>query len=179
MLKPDEVKARAAKLQNQNWDFRTFLKGHADDDELDDQCLALHNELFSTYDCCQCNNCCRTYRIILCDTDVTRISAYLKISESDFYDKYLEAYDDDEDDDEGEGGDEQYVFAANPCAFLQEDGRCQIQSCKPDVCERYPHTNQPDRLSSMISMIEFAETCPVVFEIIERLKALYRFRSKS
>lgn len=172
MLKPNEVKAKAVKLEKQNWDFRTFLKWHADDEELDSQFLALHNELFASYDCCKCNNCCRAYRIILSIADVARISGYLGMSENAFYNEYLEP---DENDSEGN---EQFAFEAKPCVFLEKDGRCRIQDVKPSDCMGYPYTNQPDRLSRMIAVIEFSETCPVVFEILERLKKIYSFRKR-
>lgn len=35
MLQPDEVRAEARKRENENFKFRTYLKGHADEDELD------------------------------------------------------------------------------------------------------------------------------------------------
>ena len=62
MLKPTEVKAKAQKLEEQNYKFRTFLKNRADGDELDAQFLALHKKLFAGYDCCKCANCCKAYR---------------------------------------------------------------------------------------------------------------------
>lgn len=33
-IKPDDVKAEAKKKENENFKFRTFLKCHADEDEL-------------------------------------------------------------------------------------------------------------------------------------------------
>ena len=56
------------------------------------------------------------------------------------------------------------------------DGCCLIQNCKPDVCVEFPYADKPGRLSSMYGVIERAEVCPVVFEILERLKDTYGFR---
>jgi len=170
MVKPNEVKVKAQRLEEQNYKFRTFLKNRADDDELDAQFLELHNELFAGYDCCKCANCCKAYRIILDNDDVKRIAAFLEMTESDFAAEYLiDAETDDE---------KPCKFKAKPCSFLNSDGRCRIQSCKPGVCTGFPYTDQPDRLSSMYGVIEHAEVCPVLFEIIERLKMMYRFRNK-
>lgn len=47
MISPQNVSAAAAKLENEYLRFRTFLKIHADPDELDQQFLTLHQELFS------------------------------------------------------------------------------------------------------------------------------------
>ena len=171
MVKPTEVKARAQRLEEQNYRFRSFLKNRADDDELDAQFLALHKELFIGYDCFKCCNCCRSYGIILDIDEVKRIAAYLGLAESDFIAEYLTEADPDDE--------KPHKFKSNPCRFLGDDGRCRIQDCKPDVCTGFPYTDQPDRLSSMYSILWNAEVCPVVFEILERLKVMYRFRSRN
>ena len=62
-----------------------------------------------------------------------------------------------------------------PCRFLDMDGRCRIQECKPEECKGFPYTDRPDRLASLYSVLSAAEVCPVVFEILERLKELYHF----
>jgi Fe-S-cluster containining protein len=170
MLSPSEVKAKAQKLEEQNLKFRSFLKNRADDDELDEQFLQLHRELFTDYDCCKCNNCCKAYPITLGRGEATAIAEFLGQPVEAFIAEYL-TENADADEDEGE-----YAFKSVPCVFLDENGQCRIQSCKPGVCKGYPYTDQPDRLSSMLSIIGSAEECPVVFEILERLKAMYRFR---
>ncbi|MCL1919124.1 MAG: YkgJ family cysteine cluster protein [Peptococcaceae bacterium] len=170
MIKPTEVKTNAQRLEEQNYKFRTFLKSRADDEELDMQFLDLHKKLFENYDCCKCANCCKTYDIILADDEVKRIAAFLKITEDDFAAEYLTNTDADDE--------RPYKFKNNPCAFLGGGGRCRIQDCKPDVCAGFPFTDQPERLASMYSVIEHAEVCPVVFEILERLKVMYGFRNR-
>jgi Fe-S-cluster containining protein len=177
MLKPTEVKAKAQRMEDQNLKFRTFLKNRADDDELDAYFLELHNKLFSGYDCSKCNNCCRAFAIPLTAEEAPPIAAFLGLSESHFIAKYPmkvkkseSEYDDEREYD--------YQMKSKTCAFLDTDGKCRIQSCKPIVCRDFPHTDKPERLSSMYSVIGAAEVCPVVFEIIERLKQIYGFRRK-
>lgn len=170
MIKPNEVRAKALKLEDQNIKFRTFLKNRADYDELDAQFLRLHKELFADYDCCQCANCCRMCKILLDDNDVKRISAVLEMPEDDFIEKYLSDADNDDE--------KPYKITAEPCAFLENDGRCRIQRYKPDGCREFPFTDHPDRLASMYSVIGHAEICPIVFEILERLKEIYGFRKR-
>lgn len=63
-----------------------------------------------------------------------------------------------------------------PCDFWQEDGSCKLGDCKPDSCKKYPYTNQPERLSSLLSILDTIEICPVAFEIFERLKKEYGFK---
>jgi Fe-S-cluster containining protein len=166
MIKPTQVKVKALRLEKQNLEFRSFLKNRADDDELDAQFLELHTELFATYDCSQCNNCCREFSVNIDSDEAESIAAFLGMTGSEFASKYLT---------EADPWTEKLV---NPCPFLGDDG-CQIQSCRPRVCEGFPFTDQPDRLSSMMSIIGHAEVCPIVFEILERLKVMYGFRHRN
>ena len=62
MIQLDKVRAEAKKKENENLKFCTFLKCHADEDELDGQFLRLHKELFAGYDCSKCRNCCKMYK---------------------------------------------------------------------------------------------------------------------
>ena len=36
----------------------------------------------------------------------------------------------------------------------QKDSGCKLGDCKPDSCKKYPYTNQPERLLSMLSVLE-------------------------
>jgi Fe-S-cluster containining protein len=170
MFKPTEVKAKAEYLEDANCRFRTFLKIHAEGDELDAQFLALHKELFANYDCCKCNNCCRAFDISLDGDEAKRIAAFLGMTESDFAAKYLTNADPEDD--------KPSKFATKPCPFLGGDGRCAIQECKPDVCTGFPYTDKPNRLSSMWGVIDNTAICPVVFEILEEIKGIYGFRNR-
>lgn len=169
MLKPNEVYNKAQELEEQNYKFRTFLKNRADYDELDAHFLELHNELFENHDCSDCANCCKTFGICFSGDEASKIAIFLNMTFDGFADEYLSET---EPSDEG-----QYKFKSKPCSFLDSDGQCKINACKPNVCNNFPFTNQPDRLASMLSIIGHAEVCPVVFEILERLKAIYRFRN--
>ena len=62
MIHPKKLKREAKKKEEENFKFRSFLKGHADAEELDKQFLRLHEELFSNYDCSRCRNCCKMYK---------------------------------------------------------------------------------------------------------------------
>lgn len=71
-----------------------------------------------------------------------------------------------------------YQTKHKPCDFLQEDGNCKLGDCKPDSCKKYPYTDQPERLFSLLSVLDTVEICPVAFEIYERLKKEYGFRRR-
>ena len=168
MLKPEEVKAKAEKLEDENNKFRAFLEGSADGKELDEQFIVLHEELFASYDCCDCTNCCRIYTVLIENDELSQIAAYLDMTESAVIAMHLEkaAFIDAN----------QHRIKEMPCSFLYDDGRCKIYECRPADCKNYPFTDHPDRLSHFASMITMSGVCPVVFEIIERLKMLYGFK---
>lgn len=163
MISPEEVCKAAKKKERENLRFRIFLKNHADDEELDQQFLALHNELFERYDCSQCANCCRAYSTVFEEDEISAISDHLGMTAESFQAKYLA---------QGEEG----LELKGPCAFLKDDGRCEIESCKPRQCREYPYTDKPGRLFSLYGILTSAEHCPVVYEIMERLKKMYYFR---
>ena len=166
MIQPNKITEEAKKKENENFKFRTFLKTHADDEELDRQFLQLHKELFAGYDCSTCRNCCNMYKGSIPKEDMERDAEYLGITEEQFIDFFLEE----------DGG--EYFTKHVPCDFLQEDGECKLGDYRPDSCKNYPYTNQPGRLSSLFGMLDAITVCPVAFEIFERLKKEYGFRNK-
>ena len=167
MVEPHKIKETAKKHENKNTQFRAFLKNRADPGELDQQFRDLHNEIFirDEYDCCKCANCCKSYDIRVEQSDIPAIAKHLGQAESDFIGQYLAK------DEIGV-----YVVKDKPCSFLESDGKCRIYGVRPSVCRDFPHTKKSDRLFSLLSTISYAEECPVVFEIIERLKRIYNFR---
>lgn len=164
MIEPQRLKETAQRYENENIKFRTYLKNRAKPKDLDRHFAALHKELFAEYDCCTCNNCCRQYAVFLTNEDAERIAGFLRLSPEDFRQNYLQ---------ECEDG----YSIEPPCPFLEQDGKCRVQECKPVECLDFPYTDKPDRFGSLYSVIEFAQSCPVVFELIHRLKRLYGFRS--
>ena len=112
MISPDKVRSEARKKENENLKFRSYLKGHADEDELDKQFLRLHKELFADYDCSKCRNCCKMYKGSIPVEDIDRDAQYLEITPEQFIDTYLEK----------EEYGMNYQTRHKPCDFLQEDG---------------------------------------------------------
>lgn len=165
MIPPQNIYIEAKKRENENLRFRSFLKNHADEDELDRQFLALHQELFTGYDCCKCGNCCRAFATLLNEGEIAAISGHLGIDRQELITRFLVE------------GTEGWELPA-PCRFLDMDGKCQIQDCKPEECKGSPYTDRPGRLWSLYGILSNAEVCPVVYEILERLKTLYHFRGQ-
>ena len=167
MLDLSELDAAACAKKDENMAFRAYLKDNADPEELDEQFRKLHDELFAEYDCCKCNNCCRIYAIALREDEADAIAEFLGLSTPAFAEKYLFQ--------SSVGG----YGIESPCPFLCGDGKCAIHACKPSVCRGYPYTNQPDRMGSLINTISITEECPIVYELVERLKEIYRFEANA
>jgi len=165
VINPSKIKKVYQEVAEQNEKFRIFLKKNAVDYELDAHFLRLHNEIFSKYDCCKCGNCCKLYDILADKNDIETISKYLGLSENDFIEKYLTA----------DNGD--YKIKDKPCCFLEADGKCRIYEIRPSVCRNFPHTDKPYILYNLYGLLSFSEECPVGFEIIERLKKIYNYKS--
>ena len=167
MLSPEKLNYYAKKNEKVNYRFRTWLKIHADPKELDEKFLALHKELFAEYDCSRCRNCCKRYKGLIPVDEVGRDAAALGLSEEEFRKKYLKEELDIEED--------AFETKHQPCDFLQEDGNCLLGDNKPDSCKKYPYTDQPERMDSLLSFLGTISVCPVAYEILERLKEEYDF----
>jgi Fe-S-cluster containining protein len=129
--------------------------------KLDSLFLDFHEEEFAEIDCLECGNCCKSLGPRLLNIDIERLSAHLKIKSSVFVDKYLRI---DEDND--------FVFKTMPCPFLMEDNFCIVYKSRPKACREYPHTNQKNIKSILTICEKNTLTCPVVFNIFEKLDKL-------
>lgn len=166
MISPDKVFEIAKKKEKQNYKFRTYLKNHADENELDNQFLTLHNEMFPNYDCSKCRNCCKMYSAEIPESDLKSDAEYLELTTDEFIHKFLKP----------DKYALNYVTKHTPCDFFMDNGDCMLGNCKPQTCKKYPYTNQPDRMFCLLGFIESVSICPVAYEICERLKQMYNFK---
>ncbi|MDD3858837.1 MAG: YkgJ family cysteine cluster protein [Bacteroidales bacterium] len=144
-------------------DYSSLLKKlrHAKPKQIDSLFLELHSEEMSKTDCLDCANCCKSLGPRLTDTDIERLSAFLKMKPVIFIDKFLKI---DEDND--------YVFKSMPCPFLADDNYCVVYKVRPKACKDYPHTNQKNILSILDICVKNAEICPVVENIFTKLEKM-------
>ncbi|WP_394927129.1 YkgJ family cysteine cluster protein [uncultured Robinsoniella sp.] len=166
MIAPRMIKFKSEKKEDENIEFRTFLKCNAGERALDEQFKRLHNELFAIYDCSRCRNCCKMYHGSIPAEDLEKDAEHLEITKEEFVDFYLVKNE----------IENTYETRHKPCDFLNKDGSCKLGKSKPDSCKKYPYTDQPGRLHSLYTVLEAVAVCPVAFEIYERLKKEYGFR---
>jgi len=165
MIQLTDLKRLSSLVEEENHAFRLYLKQHADPDQLDKEFLKLHNEVFKVYDCSTCMNCCKEYSANFSFDEIKPAADLLDLTPDKFMSKYI---------DTSHG-----LNAKNiPCDFLSEKNVCSLVDHKPLSCREYPFTNKPNRISSLISLVESTKVCPAVYEIFESLKGIYSYRRR-
>lgn len=152
------LRERAQKVEKETKSFFKSIK-KSRHRELDDIIHALHEEEFENTDCLECGNCCRSLGPRITDNDIARIARSLRMRPAEVVNTYLRI---DEDHD--------YVFKSMPCPYIAEDNYCFIYDDRPKACREYPHTDRKKFYQIHALTIKNAETCPAVFNILERLK---------
>lgn len=127
--------------------------------ELDKVIGSIHSDIFRKINCLECANCCRSLGPRLTNRDIELIAKTLRKKPADVIESFLKI---DEDHD--------YVFREMPCPFLGADNYCSIYENRPKACREYPHTDRSKFYQIYSLTIRNAETCPAVYEILERLK---------
>ena len=161
-----EIKKINDEILDENYRFRTFLKIHADEKQLDKDFKELHEKYFKNFDCTKCRNCCREIGVSIQEDELNKICKYYNFDRQELKTKYL-------DEEYGE-----YTNKNKSCPFLKDNNECQIKDCLPRSCIDYPYTDKEDRLDSLITIVQNSMICPVVYQILEDLKIKYHFKSK-
>jgi uncharacterized protein len=172
-MKPpaENIEALATEKGIENWDFRSFLKCNdkLSNKKLDKLVADISRRVWATIDCTACANCCKTLHPAFSDQDQRIIAEKLGLSVEQFRQNYLELTTDD--------GESVWQIRRSPCPFL-ENNKCTIYEDRPKNCREYPYLYDPEFSSRTLEMIERTYTCPIVFEVIEELKAHLNFRTK-
>jgi len=118
-----------------------------------------HDKVFKKIDCLSCANCCKTTSPIFRDVDIKRISKKMRLSISDFTNRFLRM---DEDKD--------FVLKSSPCTFLDTDNTCTIYEDRPLACREYPHTDRKNMYQILDLTLTNSQICPAVSEIFTQIK---------
>ena len=152
-----KIKALSLKKEQENWNFRAFLKYEYTPGQLDKIVHKLYKEISAEIDCTKCSNCCRELCPVIKLGDVKSAAKYLCILSNEFVAQYLIV------------GAEGFKFNKTPCPLLF-DGRCKIYGEHPKDCQSFPHLHKKDVMSRLIAVIENCGVCPIVFNVFEELK---------
>ncbi len=155
------IKETANAQSAENVRFRQFIKYTLPWSErrLDEFVLAIVREVEAAIDCTQCANCCRALLISLTPEDAERLAEQLGMSVAGFDELYVKP-----------DAENERLFAHSPCAFL-DGNRCAVYPARPRDCREYPHLAKGEFRSRMWQMLGHAEDCPIVFNVLQRMKA--------
>jgi Fe-S-cluster containining protein len=160
-----KIKKVVKKKEDENWEFRSFLRGYdIEVEELDSIVHRLYEEVNGQIDCTACGNCCREISPVLDDEDIERLSRGLGISSGNFKERFLVK----DDNDYSEG----FIFNKRPCPFLKGNV-CSYYELRPEDCRSFPHLHKEEFVFRLIDVVENCAVCPIVFNVYEQLKAKF------
>jgi Fe-S-cluster containining protein len=166
---PDRVAELARQREDDNWAFRSYLKG-ADIplSRLDRLVHELAVEVAAQVDCKACANCCKKMVPRLTRADIERLATHLGLTAAAFKLQFLR------EDEDGDG----LVIKDLPCPFLK-DNACTVYDQRPSQCRSFPHLHKRDFVFRLIQVVSNTSRCPIVFAVYEQLKReLWRGRGR-
>lgn len=154
------IKKLSIEKEDENWGFRSFLKGcDIPSEKIDSIVQKLYQKISSEIDCKTCANCCKEVQPVLDREDIQKLSKGLGISAVQFKDQYLVK----------DKNSEKYRFNQKPCPFLKVN-LCSYYAYRPKDCISYPHLHKSDFIFRLINVIRNYSICPIAFNVYEYLK---------
>lgn len=155
-----DIRRLLAAQREENDAFRLYVKYQLkwSSRKLDRIVEQIVHEVEAAIDCTQCANCCRTLEISLDAEDITRLAEYLH-SSTDQVEAELAA----------PGTLCDVAIAQSPCPLLQGK-RCSAYAARPRDCREYPHLQKGDIRARLRFIIDDAEDCPILFNVLARMK---------
>jgi len=160
---PRKIASLAEEREEENWEFRSFLKG-CDDGEIDAAVCRIYARVSGAIDCTNCGNCCREVSPVLGAQDVERLSAGLGFSVAQTTAQYLVPSAE-------EPG--RHQFRERPCPFLK-GSTCSVYDHRPSDCRSFPHLDKEGFTERLMGVVANYGVCPIVFNVYEALKQEFR-----
>jgi Fe-S-cluster containining protein len=159
------IKQKSLSREKENYKFRAFLK-ECDDIKIDKIVRAIYDKVIGEIDCTQCGNCCKHMNPSLTMKEIGTLSKIDNTTTKAFMDNHTEI----------DSIENKRFLKQKPCKYLN-DKICTIYEFRPNDCKSFPHIHKNSFSSRTLSMIEYYGICPIVFNVMERLKTEFRFRS--
>jgi uncharacterized protein len=160
----DLIKVLAAQREKENHRFRIFLK-QRDSTRLNHLVDRINAEVANEIDCTECGNCCATLRPFVTEQEIATLSSLVNTSKELFIDRYTKHV----------AEENARILKDTPCAFLANK-KCTVYDARPHDCRSFPHIEGKNFTHRTIGMVEKCGICPIVFNVLERLKRELHFR---
>lgn len=160
---PDQIAPFLKDKSIENIFFKKFLRD-VPSVKVDEKIHRLQQEVSAQIDCLKCANCCKKLEPGLEASEIEILANMRQLPVEDFKEQFV-AYD----------GEALYL-QTKPCMFLN-DCSCSIYDQRPAACAGYPHLDQSD-MKYRRSFWENYTVCPIVFNVMEELKAELGFKKE-
>lgn len=117
-------------------------------------------EITSQIDCTHCGNCCRYQEPGVSEEEIIILAEQKNISTESFKEQFIAT-------------DKENIsfLCVQPCTFL-DGNKCSIYSFRPNSCADFPGLHRPRLKWRMKQVEENYGICPIVFNVVERLKEM-------
>jgi Fe-S-cluster containining protein len=161
-----QIKRQGEKKREENLRFRRWLKSHT---FVERQFRRAAEEVYDAIDCRACAQCCRVTEVELTERDIEHLARHLGASRPRFLDEYTMTSED--------GTLILKRTDKDGCIFLSGND-CTVYEARPADCDRFPHLlrGAGSLESRMWKMPDRATFCPIVYNWLEKVKALTSFR---
>ncbi|MCK5703212.1 MAG: YkgJ family cysteine cluster protein [Cyclobacteriaceae bacterium] len=162
----DIIKKNAGIKEDENYRFRSYLKGQSGK-KIDKIVQSLYAEVLDHIDCTECGNCCIELETCFQKDEIDRLTKELNIDKEEFINQSTN---------HGEYGEKDKFFLNDkPCQFLK-DKKCTIYALRPEECNSYPYLHKDNFISRLFGVIQNYEICPIVYNVYELLKRRLNFK---
>ena len=152
----EKMKVLGELRKEENERFRAFLKNR-NTHKIDLLLHRLNEQITPQIDCTACGNCCKNLSPYLTNNDLKHLADATQLPAHRLISDYTET------DDYG------ISLKHVPCCFLK-DNKCTIYQHRPETCSSFPHLDKPDFISRSRRTFDNYSICPIIFNVIERLK---------
>ena len=165
-LNLDTIKKNAFINEDENWRFRSYLKGK-DSDRIDEMVHDIYDYVIKHVDCSECANCCIVLDTSFEEEEFDHLCQSKDINREEFVRDHTRPK---------ELGDEDKIYLKDkPCMFLK-DKKCTIYELRPEECQSYPHIHKDGFIFRLWGVVDNYAVCPIVYNVYEMLKQRFHYR---
>ena len=153
------IKTNSEIREEENFEFRRFLKGE-DSDKIDQLVHELYEIVLEHIDCTKCANCCIELETCFSKKELDILIKHLQIDKEEFIAQSTKP--------DQFGEKDKFYLNSKPCQFLN-DRKCTVYELRPEECNSYPYLHKNNFNSRLLGVIENYAICPIVYNVYELL----------